>query len=147
MVTDKRILDLWRDPSFSGSYRGVKSLQILLKTDLNIDISQKKLYNILKKDSIFLIHTKPNRKIERRQYDLRYYGELVQADLAQMFEYNDYKYFLLLIDCFSSKIFVQCLKSKNSEEVARAFSNIFRDFGAEIHVLETDQGKQSFKNP
>jgi len=95
---------------------------------------------ILKKDSIFLIHTRPNRSIERRKYDLRFYGELVQADIAQMFEYDQYKYFLLLIDCFSSKIFVKCLKSKSSEEVARAFSQIFETFGAEIHVLETDRG-------
>jgi hypothetical protein len=142
MISDERILELWRDPSFSGSYRGIRTFQILLKTDLNIDISQKRLYDILKKDSIFLIHTKPKRNFERRKYDLRFYGELVQADIAQMFEYDKYKYFLLLIDCFSSKIFVKCLKSKNSEEVAKAFSDIFKDFGAEIHILETDRGKE-----
>jgi hypothetical protein len=142
MVTDEQILELWRDPTFAGSYRGIKTFQILLKTDQNIDISQKRLYNILKKDSIFLIHTKPQRKIERRHYDLHNYGELVQADIAQMFEYDDYRYFLLLIDCYSSKIFVKCLKSKNSEEVARAFSEIFKEFEAQIHVLETDRGMQ-----
>jgi hypothetical protein len=141
MITDKKILELWRDPNFSGSYRGIRTFQILLKTDLNIDISQKHLYEVLKKDSIFLIHTKPKRNIERRKYDLRFYGELVQADIAQMFEYNQYKYFLLVIDCFSSKIFVKCLKSKSSEEVARAFTDIFEEFGSEIHVLETDRGK------
>ena len=140
MITDERILELWRDPTFSGSYRGIRTFQILLKTDLNIDVSQQRLYNVLRNDSIFLIHTKPKRKIERRHYDLRSYGELVQADLAQMFEYDHFKYFLLLIDCFSSKIFVKCLKSKNSEEVAKAFSDIFEEFGAQIHVLETDRG-------
>jgi hypothetical protein len=142
MLSDSRIRELWRDPTFAGSYRGIKTFQILLKTDLNIDISQNRLYNILKKDSIFLIHTKPQRKFERRHYDLHNYGELVQADIAQMFEFNHYKYFLLLIDCYSSKIFVQCLKSKSSEEVAKAFANIFKDFGAQIHVLETDRGKE-----
>jgi hypothetical protein len=142
MLSDEKILELWRDPTFSGSYRGIRTFQILLKTDLNVDVSQKKLYDILKKDSIFLIHTKPKRKFERRHYDLRTYGELVQADIAQMFEYNKFKYFLLLIDCFSSKIFVRCLKSKNSEEVANAFQDIFDEFGADIHVLETDRGKE-----
>jgi hypothetical protein len=142
MVTDEKLLQLWRDPTFSGSYRGVRTFQILLKTDLNIDVSQTRLYNILKKDSIFLIHTKPKRKFDRRHYDLRTYGELAQADIAQMYNYNDFKYFLLLIDCFSSKIFVKCLKSKNSEEVAKAFSEIFKEFGSEIHVLETDRGKE-----
>lgn len=140
MISEKTILQLWRDPTFSGSYRGVRSFQILLKTDLNIDISQKRLYDIFKKDSIYLIHTKPKRNFERRHYDLHTYGELVQADIAQMFDYNGYKYFLLVIDCFSSKLFVKCLKSKNSDEVAKAFSDIFHQFGAQIHVLETDRG-------
>jgi hypothetical protein len=85
---------------------------------------------------------KPKRNFSRRHYDLHSYGELVQADIAQMFEYNQFRYFLLLIDCFSSKIFVKCLKTKNSEEVAKAFSEIFDEFGAEIHVLETDRGKE-----
>jgi hypothetical protein len=142
MITDKTILDLWRDPTFSGSYRGVRTFQIRLKTDLNIDVSSARLYSVLKKDPIFLIHTKPKRNFERRHYDLHSYGELVQADIAQMFEYNSYKYFLLLIDCFSSKIFVQCLKTKNSDEVAKAFATIFKEFDAEIHVLETDRGKE-----
>jgi hypothetical protein len=142
MITDEKILELWRNPSFAGSYRGIRTFQILLKTDLNIDISQNRLYQILRKDSNFLIHTRPKRNIERRKYDLRFYGELVQADIAQMFEYNHYKYFLLLIDCFSSKIFVKCLKSKNSEEVSKAFFDIFQQFGAQIHVLQTDRGKE-----
>jgi hypothetical protein len=142
MISDEKILELWRDPTFSGSYRGVKTFKILLKTDLNIDVSQKRLYSILKKDSNYLIHTKPKRNFERRHYDLHNYGELVQADIAQMFEFNHYKYFLLLIDGYSSKIFVECLKSKNSEEVSRAFSKIFKEFGAPIHVLETDRGKE-----
>ena len=35
-VSDKRLLQLWRDPNFSGSYRGIKTFQTLLKTDLNV---------------------------------------------------------------------------------------------------------------
>jgi hypothetical protein len=142
MISDEKLLKLWRDPTFSGSYRGIKTFQVLLKTDLNIDVPEKRLYSVLKKDPIFLIHTKPIRKIERRHYDLRSYGELVQADIAHMFEYNSFKYFLLVIDCFSSKIFVKCLKSKNSDDVAKAFEEIFEEFGAPIHVLETDRGKE-----
>ena len=38
-VTDKKLLELWRDPNFSGSYRGIKTFKLLLKTDLNIDVS------------------------------------------------------------------------------------------------------------
>ncbi len=48
MISDQKILELWRDPTFSGSYRGIRTFQLLLKTDLNIDISQNRLYSILK---------------------------------------------------------------------------------------------------
>lgn len=142
MVTDEKLLQLWRDPNFSGSFRGVKSFQILLKTDKNIDVSESRLYKVLGNDSIFLIHQRPIRNIERRPYDVRYYGETVQADIAYMFPYEKFLYFLLVIDCFSLKIFVQPLISKSSTAVSKAFETIFEEFNAPIHVLETDRGTE-----
>jgi hypothetical protein len=141
-VSDKKLLQLWRDPNFNGSYRGIKTFQLLLKTDLNIEVTEDRLYKLLKTDPIFLIHQKPQRNFDRRSYDIQNYGELVQADLAFMFEFNGYKYFLLAIDCFSSKIFTVPLKSKESTEVSKAFKIIFESFGAKIYELETDQGKE-----
>ncbi len=142
MISDKKILQLWRSPTFSGSYRGIKTFQILLKTDLNIDVSQERLYNILKTDPIFLIHQQPIRNFERRVYDVRNYGELVQADIAYMFEFESYKYFLILVDCFSSKTFAVPLKSKDSQTVAKAFEDIFKEFDAKIYEIQTDRGKE-----
>ena len=141
-VSDERILKLWRDPTFNGSYRGIKTFQTLLKTDLNIDVSEKYLYKLLKTDPIFLIHQKPQRNFLRRSYDLHNYGELVQADIAQMYNYNGFKYFLLLVDCFSFKIFTIPLKNKDSLTVANAFKIIFKSFNATIYELETDRGKE-----
>lgn len=63
-------------------------------------------------------------------------------DIAYMFPFNKYLYFLLLVDCFSLKIFVRPLKSKSSKEVGRAFEEIFQEFNAPIHVLETDRGSE-----
>ena len=142
MVSDEELLRLWRDPNFSGSYRGVKSFKILLKTDKNIDVSEARLYKIIKKDPIFLIHQKPIRDFDRRSYDIRFYGETVQADLAYMFPYNKFLYFLLVIDCFSLKIFAKPLQSKTSTAVGKAFEEIFEEFNAPIHVLETDRGTE-----
>ena len=45
-VSDKTIIELWRSPQFSGSYRGIKTFKRVLKTDLDIDISETRLYNI-----------------------------------------------------------------------------------------------------
>jgi len=61
-VSDEEILRLWRDPSFAGSFRGVRTFQILLKTDLNLDISENRLYQILRNDSLFLIHQVKRKK-------------------------------------------------------------------------------------
>lgn len=141
-VSDKKLLQLWRDPTFNGSYRGIKTFQILLKTDLDITVSENHLYKLLKTDPIFLIHQKPQRNFARRSYDIQNYGELVQADLAFMFEFDSYKYFLLVIDCFSSKIFTVPLKTKDSKEVSNAFKIIFEKFASKIYEIQTDQGTE-----
>ena len=141
-VSDQKLLQLWRDPTFNGSYRGIKTFQTLLRTDLDISVTETHLYKLLKTDPIFLIHQKPHRNFDRRSYDIRNYGELVQADLAFMFEIDGYRYFLLAIDCFSSKIFTVPLKSKDSKEVSNAFKEIFENFGSKIYEIETDQGKE-----
>jgi hypothetical protein len=142
-LTDKRILQLWKDVSFNGSYRGVSTFKILLKTDLGVDVEEKRLYKILKQEPLYLMHLRPQRQTDRRHYDLRFYGELIQGDLAYMFPYEDFKYFLLLIDCYSSKIFTFPLKTKNSEEVSKALNNLFEEINTKIYVFQTDKGKLS----
>lgn len=142
-ITDEKLLKLWRDINFSGSYRGVKTFQILLKTDLNIDVSEKRLYNILKNDHIYLIHAKPKRNYLRRKFDLNSYGELIQSDIAYMFEYESFKYFLVIIDCFSNKIYAKALKDKTSQSVLECFKSLLAKFKFDtVTKLETDQGTE-----
>ena len=45
------------------------------------------------------------------------------------------KYYLLVIDCFSSKIFTVPLKTKDSKTVAAAFEDIFKAFKAKIYEI------------
>jgi hypothetical protein len=141
-LTDEQILNLWKNPDFDGSFRGIRTFQAFLKTDKNIDVPEKRLYNILKNDAIYLLHLQPKRKFMRRKYDVRYYGELLQADIAFMFNWKDYQYFLLLIDCFSMKMFAEPLKSKSSDSVANALKKMFSEFGAPITEIQTDRGKE-----
>ena len=84
-LSDSELLELWHNPSFTGSFRGVRTFQRLLKTDLNLDVSENRLHNILKTDTLFLIHQKPKRNFDRRKYNVHFYGQLVQIDLAYMF--------------------------------------------------------------
>lgn len=139
---EKRILDLWHDSNWIGSYRSVKLFQTFLKTDKNIDVSEKALTHILKNDHLYLMHLKPKVKIQRRHYVLNNYGELLQSDLGFMFEYDNFNCFLLVIDCFSLKIHLKPLKNKTSAVVLEAFKDLLKDFNTTVYKLEVDQGKE-----
>jgi hypothetical protein len=58
-----------------------------------------------------------------------------------MYTFENYKYFLLLVDAFSSKVFIRPLKAKSGSVVKKAFEDIFKQFKAQIYVLQTDRGK------
>jgi len=141
VISDEDLLKLWRDPSFEGSYRGARTFQVLLKTNLNIDIPLTRLYRVLANDQIYLIHQRANKKIERRHYITHNYGELTQMDIAVMFkdEESGYQYFLLLVDVFSSKVFTEPLKSRETSEVLKAFKKIISKFEAVIYELQADR--------
>jgi len=51
MLSDEEILKYWRDEKFSGSYRGGRIFQSLLKTDLNEDVPLSRIYKVLSKGS------------------------------------------------------------------------------------------------
>jgi len=70
-ISDEDILKLYRDKYFSGSYRGIRTFQALLKTDKNIDVPLKRLYNAVKNDPIYLMHTTPTKIFQRRKYIVR----------------------------------------------------------------------------
>ena len=77
--------------------------------------------------------------------DLNNYGELVFGDLAVMYPFDGYNYFLLVVDGFSSKVFVRPLKNKTSSLVAKAIDDIFEEFNSQIYVFETGITKLKIK--
>lgn len=139
MISDEEIIKLWRDPQFSGSYRGARTFQVLLKTDLNIDVPLSRIYKVFNTDQIYLIHQRAVKSFNRRHYIVHNYGELVQMDIAQMFEHNGFKYFLLLVDVFSSKLFVELLKTRETNEILKAFKNVQASFKSQIYVIQADR--------
>jgi len=77
-VSDKKLLELWKDPYFEGSFRGLNAFQTILKTNLNIEVTQSRLRKLFKSERFYLIHQR-RRIIHRRHYDVRYYGEILQV--------------------------------------------------------------------
>jgi len=58
-----------------------------------------------------------------------------------MFEFEGFKYFLVLIDAFSKHIYTEPLKDKSSKTVGTAFKKIYKEFESPITKLESDQVK------
>ena len=101
-LSDEKIIELWKNIDFSGSYRGIHMFRVLLHTDLGIDISEARLYSALSKEPTFLMHQRKYRPIERRKYITHCYGGLTQADCAYMVPDGStgQKLFLLLVDVY-----------------------------------------------
>jgi len=119
-----------------------QTFQVHLKTDYDIDVSEKRLYRVLNEDDIYLMHKKRQRNIARRFFDINYYCEVLQVDLAHMFEYNNFKYFVLVVDIFSSKLFGAPLKTKNSDEVAKVLRTLLNNYKTPITKIESDRGSE-----
>lgn len=77
-ISDKRLIELWKDPYFEGSFRGIKAFQTILKTNLNIDVTEQRLLSVFKNEPFYLIHQR-RKTVQRRSYDLHGVGELVQG--------------------------------------------------------------------
>ena len=108
-------------------------------TDYNIDVTQQRLYRILKEDPLYLIHLPPKRNFERRSYDIKFLGELLQMDLAEMFAFDSFRYFLIVTDCFSSKVWTKNLKTKQSNVVCTALKEIISGMPFKIQEIESDR--------
>ena len=86
MLTDSEIADRYRDVGFPGAFSGARNFQMFLKTDLNEDISLKRIYNVLKSQPFYVISQKAVRRFPRRPYWVPGFGILMQSDIAFMFE-------------------------------------------------------------
>jgi hypothetical protein len=76
--------------------------------------------------------------------------DLWMADLIDMVKFADwnqgYKYILLVIDTFSKYVWLQPLKYKTGEEVAKAFQKIFDTTNRSPAKLITDKGNFFYPN-
>lgn len=113
-LSDTELVDLYQDETFPGSFAGARTFQQFLKTEKNENVPLSKIYKVLKSLPNYMYTLKPIRKYPRRKYDVKGYLELVQCDLGQMYEHNGMKYFLLVTDVFSSRIWCEPLTSKGN---------------------------------
>jgi len=140
MLSDTQLLKLYKDEKFPGSFSGGKTFQQFLKTELNEDISLKRIYKLLQSQPFVIYQMKQIKKFPRRMYDVKSYMELVQCDLGQMYEKNGFNFFLVIIDVFTNKIFCYLLKSKSTKDVEKAFEQFYSSVPEPPSQVSTDQG-------
>lgn len=76
MLTDEELLALYHKPDWAGSFSGVRVFKMLLYTDFNEDVSERRILNLLKQDPNYLIHQRKQRKYPLRSYDVEAFGEV-----------------------------------------------------------------------
>ena len=139
MLSDNELIQLYQDVEFPGSFSGARNFQMFLKTDKNVDVPLSKIYSLLKQIPLYIMNQKRIRTFPRRNYVVTSFGQVAQADLAEMTMFNKFKYFLLLVDLFSRHLYVEPLRRKTAPVVRKGFEKIFEEFKSPIVKLETDQ--------
>jgi hypothetical protein len=146
MLTDAEVLKFYTDKNFAGAFAGALNFQMFLKTELNENVPMSQIYRVLQKQPFYMYTQKRMKRFPRRRYDVKRFLELVQCDLAMMYPYpkeppkDGYKYFLLITDVFSSKIWTYPMKNKDSATTKAKFQEWFRDINNQRPTqISTDQ--------
>ena len=98
----KKLVALWSDVSFPGSFSGLRNFQAALKFEKNFDFSIDQIREALRDHPNYLMHIPSRKHFPRRTYNsVHGYGNLFEADLAQMPKYQGYIYILgwLILPC------------------------------------------------
>jgi len=142
MKFDKILGKIYYDP-----LRGFSSVNKLTRDaqKLNKDISNVEVKNFLDRQLVYTLHRYAGKKYVRNKVFVSGIDEQWQADLVDLQsleKYNDgYKYLMTCIDLFSKLAWAIPLKSKVSENIKNAFSEIFKT-GRKPEKLQTDAGTE-----
>ena len=86
----------------------------------------------------------------RRKVIARFPFEIFMGDLLEYPQYKyrnrGYKFILILIDCFTKKLFTAPMKRKSKECAAEAFESIFKNFDRFPINLVTDRGLEFYNS-
>ena len=141
-LSDEDIKHIWLNKSFPGSYTGIYTFSNSLRYYYNLHVRKTRLRRVLHQIPGFYMHILRPKRGQRRKMNLNTFGQLCQVDLAFMHNYDEFKYFVLLIDIFSQNIYARPLEDKGKESVKTALEEIFKEMGKKPTNLESDQGTE-----
>ena len=135
---------IYRNPENPASFSSVDKLYRAIKDEGRFRITRKKLKNWLATQETYTLHRSAKRKYSRRKVIANgpfYQADADLADMALLSRYNDgFKYFLLVIDVFSKKVWTQPLENKTAPSVVEAFKTLFAEEGIVFEHIRTDGG-------
>ena len=101
-----------------------------------------KLY--FRRNETHSLHKNRRKKFPRRKIITKYPGHILQTDLIDMQKFSGsnsgFNFILVVIDCFSKKIWLEALKNKSGLETAKNLRKIFERIGYPIQTLIFDRG-------
>ena len=100
----------------------------------------------LRKNQVYSLHGPRRKKFPRRKLVVYYPGQIIQMDLVDMQKIStknkNFKYILMIIDCFSKKVWAEPLKSKSGGEVAGKIKTVFENMKYPVQTVIFDEGKE-----
>ena len=117
--------------------------------ELYKDLSQpgaytEKIKRYLRKNETHSLHKAVRKRFPRRRIVTYYPGQIVQSDLIDMQKLSSknsgFNFILVVIDCFSKKLWARAMKSKRGEETADSLRSIFLSMQYPVQSIIFDEG-------
>ena len=142
---EKTLSSTYLDPSQPASFGGLDAVYRAVKEKGKNKISRKQVQDWLSQQDVYTLHKPARRHYKRSRVivpgiDAQFQADLV--DVQNLSRYNKgYKYLLTCIDIFSKYAWVVPLKTKQGQELVKAFQMILSS-GRKPNKLQTDQGTE-----
>ncbi len=140
------LTQIYFNPENPASFSGVEKIYKYAKTHApNLNISRGDVKAFLQSQETYTEHRQIKHKFSTQSViasSVNYQWDIDLASMISLSKYNrGYKYFLLCIDCLSRYAYTRPLKSKQPEEIIKAFENIFSTNPIPERI-RSDKGKE-----
>ena len=142
---EKTLTSIYLDPSQPLSFGGLDAVYRAVKVRGKNKISRKQVREWLSQQDVYTFHKPARRRYKRSRVIVPGIHAQFQADLVDLQNLSrrnkGYKHFLAYIDIFSKYAFVLPFKTKQGQELVKAFHKILST-GRKPIKLQTDQGTE-----
>ena len=142
---EKTLTSIYLDPSQPAGFGGLDAVYRAVKEKGKNQISRKQVRDWLSQQDVYTLHKPARRRYKRSRVIVPGINAQFQADLVDLQNLSryrkGYKYLLTCMNIFSKYSFVLPLKTKQGQELDKAFQKILST-GRKPTKLQTDQGTE-----